>query len=262
MEQRQTLRERVASGEFVFGTLVTELRLPSLSVRLASAGFDFFVIDMEHGALDTSWAADFIVTARLSGIVPLVRPLSPTREHLSRLLGLGAAGVMVPNVETAEQAVRIVRSAHYPPDGTRGWSAHPAQVDFESMNTAELASASNETTFVMMQIESQLGVENASDILAVDGIDAVLIGPGDLSLNLGVPGDYDHPDFVGAVRSVFAAAREHGVTAGIHCHNPEFAREWRAAGAGLLTYSSDMGFLDSAAGEAAQMLAGLRELGQ
>jgi 2-keto-3-deoxy-L-rhamnonate aldolase RhmA len=259
VELRQSLCDRVAAGEFVFGTLVTELRLPSLPIRLASAGFDFFVIDMEHGSLDTSHAADMIASARLSKIAPLVRPPSPIREHLSKLLGLGAAGVMVPNVETAEQATRIVRATKYPPEGTRGFAAHPAQVDFEEMSVAELARVSNETTFVMMQIESQLGVDNVSDILDVEGVDAVLIGPGDLSLNLGMPGEYDHPEFVNAVQSVFAAAREHSVVAGIHCHTPEFARQWRAAGAGLLTYSSDMGFLEAAASEAAQVLAAFKD---
>lgn len=258
VEGRQSLRERVAGGEFVFGTLVTELGLPSLPVRLASAGFDFLVIDLEHGALNFRQTADMIANARLGGIAPLVRPISPTREHMSRLLGLGAAGVMVPNVETAEQAVRIVRASRYPPEGTRGFSGHPAQADFQKMGMAELTRAANETTFVMMQIESRLGVDSVSDILDVEGVDALLIGPGDLSLNLGVPGEYDHPDFVDAVQSVFAAARDHSVVAGIHCHNPEFARQWRAAGAGLLTYSSEMGFLEAAAGEAAQMLAALK----
>jgi 2-keto-3-deoxy-L-rhamnonate aldolase RhmA len=254
VEERKSLRDRVADGEFVFGTLVVDLRIPALPTILASAGFDFLVIDLEHGSLDLSAAADMIAVARLSGISPLVRPPSHAQEHFRRLLGLGAAGAMVPNVETAEQAREIVRAAKYPPQGERGFSGNPAQVNFERLGIAELARLTNENTFVMVQIESQTGVDNATQILGVDGIDAVLVGPGDLSLNLGVPGEYERPEFVGAVEAVFAAAHEHDVAPGIHCSNIEFARKWRAAGAGLLTYSSGTGFLEAAARETAQAL--------
>lgn len=258
MQARPSLRERVAAGEFVFGPLVVDVRPPTLPLILQAAGFDFFIIDLEHGSLDVTAAADMIAVARLAGIAPLVRPPGHAPEHFRRLLGLGAAGVMVPNVETPQQAEAVVRASKYPPEGVRGFSGNPAQVDFESMGIEGLARRANETTFVMVQIESRTGVANVGDILAVEGIDAVLVGPGDLSLNLGVPGQYDEPAFVEAVESVFAAAHERGVAPGIHCTNPDFARRWRQAGAGLLTYSSAAGLLAAGARAAVEVLSALR----
>lgn len=257
-----SLRGRVRRGEFVCGTLVTEVNTSSLPVLLASAGFDFVVLDLEHGSLDVGDVRTLIGSARLSDITPLVRVSSHAPELISRVLSLGACGVVIPNVEDELQTREVVRYVKFTPEGNRGWSSNKAQTDFRNVEPAELVQESNAKAFTMIQIESKRGVANADAITAVDGVDGVLIGPGDLSLSLGLLSqDYDDNDAVG---TVFNSAKRRGVGAGIHCKNPTEAEKWCSVGAQIVTRGSNMGLLHAASCTAVDAVRGFaaRNLGK
>jgi 2-keto-3-deoxy-L-rhamnonate aldolase RhmA len=250
-------RSRVKSREPVFGTLVVEFRAPAISQILASAGFDFLIIDMEHGSFDMHLVADMIQVARLSNIVPLVRPPSLTPHFLTKALDAGAIGLMLPHVETSSDVMSIVEAVRYPPEGKRGCSLGRAQTDYQSVKLASFIEKMNRETFLLIQIESRLGVENLDDILKVPGVDGILIGPTDLSIDLGIPDQLSNDLFVSTVKKIFAACEAHGIAPGIHANQIEFADYWMKSGAKIITYSSDYGFLAGSSRKAMEELKAL-----
>lgn len=203
-------RTRLRNGEALFGTL---LNLPSTTVAevLAGAGFDWLFIDAEHGAIGTS-ALLSILQAVDRDIACIVRLSELNGGAIKKALDLGAHGIMVPQVETAEQAAEAVRLARYAPAGERGMGlsrAHGYGFSFDDY----LARANDEVT-VIVQAEHARAVENIEEIAAVDGLDAVFIGPYDLSASLGHAGEVEHPTVVEAIERVTRACQSAGVPLG------------------------------------------------
>jgi 2-keto-3-deoxy-L-rhamnonate aldolase RhmA len=167
---------------------------------MAKAGFDWLVIDMEHTSIDYAEAQQMIQVIDLSGCVPLVRVGDNDPLIIKRVLDSGAQGILVPMINTAEDARRAVNAAYYPPRGTRGVGLARAQsygVEFQEYSRRAL-----EETVIIVQIEHYLGVDNLESILAVDGVDGFIIGPYDLSGSLGHPGRFDQPDVLAALQRV------------------------------------------------------------
>lgn len=236
-------KSRVKRGEMVYGTLVVETRTPAISSILANAGFDFLIIDLEHSAFDLSLVADMIQVARLSNITPLVRMPNLTTPLLTQVLDAGATGLMLPHVESASDMLSVIETVKYPPLGKRGCSFGRAQTDYRLMELASFIEKINSETFLLIQIESRLGVDNLSEILEVPGIDGVLVGPTDLSIDLGIPDQLSNHLFVNTVKKIFSACETHDIASGIHTTQIGFAEYWIKAGARIITYSSDYGFL-------------------
>lgn len=237
------VKRALKQGETVFGTMVQEVRTPGIAQVLAVAGFDFFFIDMEHGPFSIETAADIILAARLAGIAPFVRVPDLEYSFLARPLDAGAQGLMVPQVDTPEQVRKLVSFMKYPPVGERGCAVLRAHSDYRGEPVREFIEHANAETMVIVQVESSQAVEHIEEMVSVPGVDAALVGPNDLSISMGIPGQTDHPKEIEAIESVIAACEKHGVAAGIHLPDAERLKEWMARGMRLITWSSDLGLL-------------------
>jgi 2-keto-3-deoxy-L-rhamnonate aldolase RhmA len=241
--QRSNLRQRLKAGESLIGTMVQEVRTPAIAQILKQVGFDFFMLDMEHGAFNLETAAEIIRAARLAGIAPLVRVAGPQYELIGRILDQGAVGVMLPRVEGPADVELLVQSIKYPPLGRRGMSSDAPHSGYDFRPLAEFVRVNNEDTIAIVQIERKVAIEHIDEILAVPGVDVALVGPEDLAVSLGLA-EEDVSGRVGAaIEAMIAAARRHGVVSAIHMANVDALQAWLAKGMGLIMYSSDLGFL-------------------
>ena len=248
------LKERLKNGEQVLGTMVTTFASPDIAKILQSGGFDFFIVDCEHGAFTTREAANIIAVARGIGMPALVRIPEMRREHALKFMEMGASGLLLPNTETAEQARMLVDCTKYAPMGHRGVSLSRPHTDFKRVDGREYMRRANEETILMCQIESRKGVENIGEIMAVEGIDVGFIGPNDMTQDYGILNQFGHPDIVAAFEKVIAAAEENGKWAGVHFGAAEPLKLWLARGMQMNMWNSDNGLLALGASE----IAGLR----
>jgi len=241
------VKRRLAQGELALGTFVMEFATPGLASIVAAAGADFVMLDMEHSGWSFETVKQQIAHARGAGLVPIVNPRGGHRfaEH-ELLLDLGAQGLMVPHVETSEQAQAIVRGTRYPPEGTRGAAFGVAHDRYRMDDVPATMRLANAESLIVVKIETALGVRNIDQILSVPGIDVALIGHTDLSLSLGRPLQLDHPEFTGALDTVLAACRRHGRAAGCVVGDVATGRAWIAKGFRLIAYSGDIWLLRGA----------------
>lgn len=242
-----SVKRRLAAGEIALGTFVMEFATPGLAQIVAAAGADFVMLDMEHSGWSFETVKQQIAHARGAGIVPIVNPRGGHRfaEH-ELLLDLGAQGLMVPQVETAEQAAAIVRGTRYPPDGTRGAAFGVAHDGYRADDVPATIRSANAASLIVVKIETVRGVANIDAIASVPGIDVALIGHTDLSLSFGHPLELDHPDFTAALDTVLAACRRHGKAAGCVATDVATGRAWIAKGFRLVAYSGDIWLLADA----------------
>ncbi len=241
------LRKLLRDGATAYGTMITDLRTPIIGQIMAQAGCDFLFFDMEHGPHNMETVADLVRVTRLSGVTPLVR-VPDARYHLMcRPLDLGAQGIMIPRIETRAQVEYILESTMYPPRGNRGCSVARGHNDFQSENLCQFTEQANEENLIILQFERRLAVENAEDLLGVPGVGAVIIGPNDLALSLGMRDDDMLRGLEEPIQHVLDACLAQGIPCGIHIGNLEWLAEWQRRGMRLMCYSSDVSFLRSGA---------------
>ena len=243
------IRERVSKGEVVYGMMVRQGRDPGATTLVGKAGFDFVFIDMEHGAYSLETVADLIRGAKSVSCAPIIRVPSAERYFISRVLDAGAEGIMVPMLSTPEQAQRAIRYAKFPPMGKRGVGLPTGQADYAVVKASDFTERANQKTLVIAQIENREGIRNIDEILSVDGIDLAVMGPNDLSYDLGYPGQVDHPKVVEAIQKVVDAARHCGKHSGTHMGNLEQLLYWRGQGMTFIAYNTDSGLLYRAASD-------------
>jgi 2-dehydro-3-deoxyglucarate aldolase/4-hydroxy-2-oxoheptanedioate aldolase len=211
---------------------------------LDACGLDFVIYDMEHGRCDIAMLEQMIASCRGSRIVPMARVPDLNFAPLSRVLDLGARGVMVPRVETREQTEEIVRALKYAPQGKRGVALGVAH-DLYRMAGAEFFAKANEEVVVIIQVETVKAFENLEAIVSVPGVDVVWIGHYDLTVSMGIPAQFDHPDLMQAMDDLVAACRRYKVAPGFLPPTPEQAALWMGKGFRMLSLGSDIGvFLD------------------
>lgn len=213
---------------------------------LAGAGFDFLVVDLQHTATDLGAAAEIFRVVEGQGSHPLVRLPGQDPDLIGRLLDAGAHGIVVPNVRSAEQAQAAVHACCYPPQGRRGVGLYRAQGYGHAFEDYRQAAAAG--ILVIAQIECRRGIAAAAEIAGVEGIDALMVGPYDLSADLGTPGDFESPAFRGSLSLLHELAGS-GVVLGFHIVEPSPTQldQRRREGYRLLVYSVDMRFIDVAA---------------
>jgi 2-keto-3-deoxy-L-rhamnonate aldolase RhmA len=235
--------DRPAIGTFVNlgSALATE--------ACAMAGLDWLLVDLEHGSGSEDALVGQVLAAAAHDVPLFVRVESLERIRVGRVLDLGVAGVMIPRVGDAAEARRVVRWARYPPDGERGMATYNRACGFGT-RTEALSTANDEVT-VIVQIETGGALEEVEEIAATPGVDALFVGPLDLSQALGFRGDYEAPVFQEAVVRVATAAADHGIAAGILAKDREAADRYAAAGFGLIAVGSDFSFLMEGARRAA-----------
>ena len=238
------IRQRLKQGDLLLGQLVLEFFTPGLGPMLDACGLDFVIFDMEHGRCDIGLIEQMIASCRGSRIVPMVRVPDLNFAPLSRVLDLGARGVMVPRVETAEQAAEIVRALKYAPQGKRGVALGVAH-DLYQAAGAEFFAQANEDIPVIIQVETVKGFENLEAIASVPGVDVLWVGHYDLTVSMGIPAQFDHPRLLQAMDDVVDACRRHGLAPGFLPTTPENAAHWVSKGFRMISLGSDISvFLD------------------
>jgi len=237
------IRTRVLKGEVLYGTMIRQGRDPGVTTLVGQVGFDFVFIDMEHGPYSLETVADLIRGARSTGCAPIIRVPGIERYFISRVLDAGADGIMVPMLSTREQAERAVRYAKYAPMGKRGVGLRTGQTDYTGMKGSDLTEQANEKILVIAQIENREGIANIDEIMSVGGIDLAVMGPNDLSYNLGYQGQTDHPKVVEEIQKVVEACRRCGKHSGTHMGSLEQLLYWKAHGMTFIAYNTDTGLL-------------------
>ena len=235
-----SVKERLARNEAVIGTMLGEMASPGTCRIVREAGYDFVIFDTEHHWPGLETIAWLMRAAREIGLTALVRAPGFRGQWPARYLDLGCDGLIFPHVETAEQAREIVDQVKFPPDGKRGLGTNIAHDDYSAEPAAEFTRRRNAETFVAVQIETALGLENRREILAVEGIDAVFIGPNDLSLSMGLPGQLDSPQVVQAIEDIFASCQAAGVAPGMHAFDVPMALKYLDAGCRFLCFASEV----------------------
>ncbi len=208
------MKTKLASGQPVFGV---SLMIPSPQIveMAGRLGFDWVLLDFEHGAISVETLQAMVMAAEAAGITPVARPAGHSEEELARLLDAGVLGVQVPQVDTAEQAAAVVAAVKFHPLGQRGLAVGTRAAHYGiGLSQAEFAAQANRETLVCVQLEGREALENLEAICAVDGVDVVFVGPSDLSQALGFPGQHDAPVVQQTMRQAFSRIVAAGKVAG------------------------------------------------
>lgn len=253
------LKQRLKNGEHLLGTMVTTFASADMAKLLKQYGFDFFIIDCEHGSFTTREAADMISVARAIGLPAMVRIPEMRREHALKFTEMGANGILLPNTESAEQAQMLVDCTKYAPMGHRGVSLSRPHTDFAKVDGRSYMARANDENILLCQIESREGVAHIDEIMAVDGVDAALIGPNDMTQDYGKLDHFDDPEIVEAIGRVVASAKAHGKFSGAHFGSSAPLIPWIQRGMQLNMWSSDIGLMSLGA---AAGLPALRDAGK
>ena len=251
-----SIKQRLAQGNQSYGTMAMEFFTPGLPQICQAAGAEFILLDMEHSGAGIDVMKQQIAGCRGLDLVPLVRVPRAHYHFVARLLDAGALGIMVPMVESAEEAARIVSWTRYPPEGVRGAAfGVAAHDDYEGGVPRDLVKAANERVLTIVQIETARGAEEVDAIAAVPGVDVLWLGHFDLTNFLGIPGEFAHPRYLAVVDALIASCRRHGKAAGFLAADETWARDYQARGFDIIAYGTDVGMLRA---ELARGLAGLR----
>ncbi len=240
---RQEAKARLRSDRALIGTMFLEVTSPGTCRMLQAAGYDFVIFDTEHSWYGIETIARFVRSARDIGLLVLVRAPAFQGHWPARYLDLGADGLVCPHVDTPEQAADIIRQTKYPPLGERGMANAVSHDDFVARPMTQFTTDANDEILVVVQIETVAGLANREGILGTAGVDAVFIGPNDLSLSMGLPGELEHPDVVRAMDEILASARAHQVAPGLHGFSVEGTRKWLDRGARFVCHRSDISLL-------------------
>jgi 2-keto-3-deoxy-L-rhamnonate aldolase RhmA len=236
-------RERLARGEVVYGCGLQVYRAPEIPRAFQAAGFDYVFIDMEHGSYNLETVHDMIIASKLAGITPIVRVGELQYTLCARLLDQGAQGIILPRVEDARVLEEALSWLRFPPLGKRGFGVNPTMVDYETRGMAEIIEHQNRETLSVVQFETVLAVERADELLSLKGLDVMMIGPADLSISLGIPGQFDNPLLIETVDKVIAKCNQHGVVPGIQTRGVAMAKMWVERGMRFVGVAAEHVFL-------------------
>jgi 2-keto-3-deoxy-L-rhamnonate aldolase RhmA len=240
------VRQKLRAGGTSFGTMAFEFFTPGLARILVSAGAEYVILDQEHSGVGIDTIKAQVGFARGAGLVPIVRVPNCTKELICPVLDAGALGIMVPMVESAEEAQALVQWCRYRPLGRRGLGLGLGNDDYKLMPPRAAMDAANESILTIAMIETTAGLRNARAILGTPGIDLGWIGHFDLSDSMGIAGDFTNPRFTTAEADIIAAGREVGTPLGWLANNGAQARDGIARGFRALCLSTDVALLRSA----------------
>jgi len=237
-----SIKARLKNGEYIIGTMITLIDNPDIAKIIKVCGFDYMVIDNEHGFYDYKSIAGICSVSRAIDFPTIVRIPEPRREIILKYMEMGADGLLLPNCETAAAAKLLVEYSKYAPLGNRGVSLLRGHTGFNSPSSpVEYMEKANNETLLMCQIESPVGVDNINEILDVEGVDACFIGPNDLSQSYGLMGQFTHPTVTGAIERVAEAAKAKGKVSGIHfTGSPDMLLPWMEKGMKLNLWTNDI----------------------
>ena len=248
-------KEKILNGELCLGVGLRQSRTVDIGKIMATSGYDWLFIDMEHNSMDIDIASQISVAAQDAGITPIVRVPDFAHHHATRVLDCGAMGVVFPHVENADIAKKLVSYCLYPPKGHRSMTGVLPQLDFKQNAIAEVASIINENMLIVIMLESPEAIENVETIAAIDGVDVVLIGTNDLCMEMGIPGDYSNPKVKDAYIKVIEACKKYGKTPGMGgVYNEELMSEYIKMGMKFILSGSDLSFMMQSASQRSNKL--------
>lgn len=239
------IREVAAQGRVPLGHMLMEFDTPGIAKLCEAADLDFVILDMEHGPLSISQVAGLIARFKATAITPIVRIPSSEYHFVARVMDAGAQGIMAPNVRTPEQARMLNDAMRYAPDGNRGLGLGVSHNDFIRPDSRAYMGLANTTNILICQVESRTAVQHLDSIASVPGVDCLWVGHMDLTQSMGIVEQFQHPEFLGAMKKVTRTAKERGLFAGIQPGSLAQAQEWMEMGFDLISYSTDIGVYSS-----------------
>ena len=248
-------KEKILNNELCLGVGLRQSRTVDIGKIMATSGYDWLFIDMEHNSMDIDIASQISVAAQDAGITPIVRVPDFAHHHATRVLDCGAMGVVFPHVDNADIAKKLVSYCLYPPKGHRSMTGVLPQLDFKQQPIADVASTINKNMLIVIMLESPEAIDNADSIAAVDGVDVILIGTNDLCMEMGIPGDYSNPKVKDAYIKVIEACKKYGKTPGMGgVYNEELMSEYIKMGMRFILSGSDLSFMMQSASQRSNKL--------
>ncbi len=252
-------KQQLAAGKIAIGMGLRLSRTVDIATIGKTCGYDWLFIDMEHNSMDVDTAAQIAMASLAVGITPIVRVPGKEHYHASRLLDAGAQGIVVPHVDSVEEAQRAVAYCKYPSVGHRSVMGVLPQFGYRSVPVAESTAVANAQTMVIVMLETPEAIAKADAIAAVPGIDSILIGTNDLCAEMGIPGQFSDPRVEDAYRKVIDACRKNNIYPGMGgVYEPKLLEKYIAMGMRFILSGGDLGFLMAGARERANFLHGLK----
>ncbi len=244
------LKHALREDKNLIGTMLVEIRQPAVMQFLANAGFDFVLIDNEHGPFNLETIAELSRAAKSAGLTPIVRVPDITYTYVTQALDSGAQGVMIPRITNAQQVSDVIQMMKYPPIGKRGTVLGRGHTEFKSGSLAEMMATANEESLLVVQIETKQALESIEEIISVPGVDVAFIGPTDLSVALGVPGAMNDPTLTAAIEKIIKVCQQHSIVTAIQANDLEFGISWAKKGVRMVSFNSEAGLMMKAGKEA------------
>lgn len=237
------VKKLVNEGKIALGTCQNQLATSEFARMLEAVQLDWVFLDAEHGPFTSETLQELIKTYLHTPVSPIVRVADFQYDLVARTLDSGAEGIIFPRVESVEVLREAVSWAKFPPRGVRGFGLGPPQIGYKVEPFSEIVRHMNQEILLFAQIESVKGLEARHEIAAVEGVDSLFVGPADLSISLGVGGQWDHPKLLDAIDQVVAACQDHGKIAAIHVRNPAFAKVCIERGMQVVSCGVDLALL-------------------
>ena len=251
----KTFTQRLKAGEVVFGATVVEHLRPSVVKTFSAAGFDFIFIENEHGLFDPQRLSDFILCARDQHLAVVAKIPELERAETARLLDAGVLGIQLPRTETLQDVQTLQSYVKYPPHGTRASATGYGNTSYvKPADKPAWYKQANEETFVVAHIETRKGAENIESIASLPGLDICFVGPSDLSLDHGMPGQYSRPEFRSLVQGIFEPCRRRNVVCGTVAGDHDTAKYWIERGVQFFECASELDLLRAGAAKAVEDL--------
>ena len=237
------LRNRVTSLDKLRGAMIFEFFSPGIPIILKNAGCEFIIFDMEHGGLSLEQFKVLATISNSNQISPLIRIPEVSYNYVARALDLGASGIMAPMVNTAEEAMKVVKSSKYPPEGIRGAGFGFAHDNYNNQNPLKYIKKANDELINIIQIETKYGLENVELIAAIDGVDCLWVGHFDLTNFLGIPGDFTSSIYLDAIKRVVEAGKINKKSLGIMVNNNDELEMYSELGFNMIAVGTEMNIL-------------------
>ncbi|MDA9165676.1 aldolase/citrate lyase family protein [Alphaproteobacteria bacterium] len=237
------LRNRVTSLDKLRGAMIFEFFSPGIPIILKNAGCEFIIFDMEHGGLSLEQFKVLATISNSNQISPLIRIPEVSYNYVARALDLGASGIMAPMVNTAEEAMNVVKSSKYPPEGIRGAGFGFAHDNYNNQNPLKYIKKANDELINIIQIETKYGLENVELIAAIDGVDCLWVGHFDLTNFLGIPGDFTSSIYLDAIKRVVDAGKINKKSLGIMVNNNDELEMYSELGFNMIAVGTEMNIL-------------------
>lgn len=253
----KSLRQKIKEGQVIAGVMVQDYTNTALIPVLAEAGYDFIVIDQEHGPSDHLDIQNLVMSSKHLDIDILVRSTKISYEYIAKILDMGAHGLMIPHVDDWDDAQRVIKYSKYPPVGERSYGMRRfLSKHIVYTNAADYIKEANENTTIFIQVESAESAAVVDDLLGINYIDGVIIGPSDLTMDLGIIGQYEDEKFVSLADKVLLSCKNHGKAFGIHFGDLEMTKAWKDKGMNILLHSNVSGLIKQRAEQVISELKG------